>query len=360
MEAYTNYDGQKWDEAINASKSYISKYPNTKDAAYAQYLFAMSNFNQIPDTTRDQDRAEKALVGLNELIQKFPTSEYAGDARYRVQVARDQIAGNYMEVGRYYLERRNYTAAINRFRDVVSKYQTTRHVEEALERLTEGLHGPRPDRRGADGGGGSRPQLPGQRVVQGRLRANEVERLGAARGRGVLDQPQLQGASHDRAGRVISRQMLLQLLIRDIVLIERLDIRFPAGLSVLTGETGAGKSILLDAFALALGARGDGSLVRHGESQGQVTAVFDVAADHPARLFAQAAELAVEGDMILRRIQFADGRTRALVNDQPVSVQTLRELGAGLGRDPRPACRPRARRCDEPPVDPGRPCRSRP
>jgi outer membrane protein assembly factor BamD len=137
MEAFANYEGQRYDDAITASKTYLQKYPNTKDAAYAQYLFAMSNFNQIPDTTRDQERSEKALAALQDLVQKHPTSEYAGDARYRINVAKDQIAGNYMEVGRFYLERRNYTAAINRFRDVVSKYQTTRHVEEALERLTE-------------------------------------------------------------------------------------------------------------------------------------------------------------------------------------------------------------------------------
>jgi outer membrane protein assembly factor BamD len=137
MEAFSNYEGQRWEEAITASRSYLQKYPNTKDAAYAQYLYAMSNFNQIPDTTRDQDRSEKALAALQDLVQKYPNSEYASDARYRINVARDQIAGNIMEVGRFYLERRNYTAAINRFRDVVSKYQTTRHVEEALERLTE-------------------------------------------------------------------------------------------------------------------------------------------------------------------------------------------------------------------------------
>jgi outer membrane protein assembly factor BamD len=137
MEAYANYEGQKWDDAITASRSYLAKYPNTKDAAYAQYLYAMSNFNQIPDTSRDQERSEKALAALQELVQKYPSSEYAGDARYRIQVARDQLAGSYMEVGRYYLERRNYSAAINRFRDVVAKYQTTRHVEEALERLCE-------------------------------------------------------------------------------------------------------------------------------------------------------------------------------------------------------------------------------
>ena len=124
--------------------------------------------------------------------------------------------------------------------------------------------------------------------------------------------------------------MLAQLAIRDIVLIDRLDLRFPTGLSVLTGETGAGKSILLDAFALALGGRGDGTLVREGEKQGQVTAVFDVALDHAARRLAAAADLDTEGDLILRRVQFADGRTRAFVNDQAVSVQTLKALGAAL------------------------------
>lgn len=137
MEAYANYEGQKWDDAITASKSYLAKYPNSKDAAYAQYLYAMSNYNQIPDVTRDQERAEKAIIALNELVAKYPKSEYVADAKYRVQVARDQVAGREMEVGRYYLERRNYTAAINRFREVVAKYQTTRHVEEALQRLTE-------------------------------------------------------------------------------------------------------------------------------------------------------------------------------------------------------------------------------
>src|SRR5438552_4789845 len=124
--------------------------------------------------------------------------------------------------------------------------------------------------------------------------------------------------------------MLARLSIRDIVLIERLDIDFASGLSVLTGETGAGKSILLDAFALALGARGDASLVRHGIEQGQVTAVFDVARDHPARAILAANDIAPDDELILRRVQLADGRTRAFVNDQPVSVQVLKSLGAAL------------------------------
>src|SRR5918995_976978 len=124
--------------------------------------------------------------------------------------------------------------------------------------------------------------------------------------------------------------MLVQLAIRDIVLIDKLELNFRDGLSVLTGETGAGKSILLDAFALALGGRGDGSLVRHGEPQGQVTAVFDCPLDHPARRIGAEAEIDTGGDLILRRVQVADGRTRAFVNDQPVSVQVLRQVGSAL------------------------------
>ena len=124
--------------------------------------------------------------------------------------------------------------------------------------------------------------------------------------------------------------MLTRLSIRDIVLIDRLDIDFAAGLSVLTGETGAGKSILLDAFALALGARGDANLVRAGAEQGQVTAAFDVPADHPARALLTANELPPEDQLIMRRVQLADGRTRAFVNDQPVGVQVLRSLGGAL------------------------------
>jgi DNA repair protein RecN (Recombination protein N) len=124
--------------------------------------------------------------------------------------------------------------------------------------------------------------------------------------------------------------MLARLSIRDIVLIERLDIDFASGLSVLTGETGAGKSILLDAFALALGARGDASLVRHGAGQGQVTASFDVAPGHPAWSILAANDIAADDELILRRVQLSDGRTRAFVNDQPVSVQVLKGLGTAL------------------------------
>jgi DNA repair protein RecN (Recombination protein N) len=124
--------------------------------------------------------------------------------------------------------------------------------------------------------------------------------------------------------------MLSRLSIRDIVLIERLDIDYAAGLSVLTGETGAGKSILLDAFALALGSRGDASLVRNGAEQGQVTAAFDVEPAHPALALLTENGIGAEDGLILRRVQLADGRTRAFVNDQPVSVQVLKSLGTAL------------------------------
>jgi DNA repair protein RecN (Recombination protein N) len=125
--------------------------------------------------------------------------------------------------------------------------------------------------------------------------------------------------------------MLTRLSIRDIVLIDRLDIDFGSGLAALTGETGAGKSILLDAFALALGARGEAALVRSGAEQGQVTAAFELSRRHPARRIIADNDLGGDDeDLIVRRVQFADGRTRAFVNDQPVGVAVLRALGAAL------------------------------
>jgi DNA repair protein RecN (Recombination protein N) len=126
--------------------------------------------------------------------------------------------------------------------------------------------------------------------------------------------------------------MLANLSIRDIVLIDKLDVDFSGRLSVLTGETGAGKSIVLDAFALALGARGDAALVRDGSEQGQVVASFDIPKNHPARAILRANDLGgdEDGDLILRRVQLSDGRTRAFINDRPVSVQILREVGTKL------------------------------
>ena len=124
--------------------------------------------------------------------------------------------------------------------------------------------------------------------------------------------------------------MLAALAIRDIVLIDKLELAFGRGLGVLTGETGAGKSILLDALTLALGGRGDGGLVRRGAVQGHVTAVFDVPAAHPVHALLEENGVAGESEVILRRIQLADGRSRAFVNDQPVSVNLLKGIGQQL------------------------------
>ena len=124
--------------------------------------------------------------------------------------------------------------------------------------------------------------------------------------------------------------MLVQLSIRDIVLIDKLDLEFDRGLTILTGETGAGKSILLDAFSLALGARGDGGLVRHGAPQGQVSAAFELAEDHKAVVAAKAQDIETAGGLILRRLQLADGRSRAFVNDQRMTTQGLRAIASEL------------------------------
>ena len=124
--------------------------------------------------------------------------------------------------------------------------------------------------------------------------------------------------------------MLVHLSIRDIVLIDKLDVDFAPRLTALTGETGAGKSIVLDAFTLALGARGDAALVRQGAEQGQVVAMFEVKPTHPAFKVLKANDLDGSGELILRRVQLSDGRTRAFINDQPVTVQVLREVGQKL------------------------------
>src|SRR6202047_497556 len=135
---------------------------------------------------------------------------------------------------------------------------------------------------------------------------------------------------HMEAHRGAPRPMLGQLSLRDIVLIDKLDLDFDRGLTILPGETGAGKSILLDAFSLALGARGDGSLVRHGATQGHVSAAFELAEDHPAVVAAKAQDIDTAGSLILRRLQLADGRSRAFVNDRRMTTQALRAIAREL------------------------------
>jgi outer membrane protein assembly factor BamD len=137
MSAYSYYDAKNYDESINSAKRYISLHPGTPDAAYAMYLVGASYFDQIPDVSRDQGRTDKAMAALEEVVRKFPDSEYAASARRKIEGARDQLAAKEMSVGRYYQSSKNFIGAINRFKVVVTRYQTTRHVEEALMRLTE-------------------------------------------------------------------------------------------------------------------------------------------------------------------------------------------------------------------------------
>jgi outer membrane protein assembly factor BamD len=137
MSAYSFYQAGDYDSCIGAATRYVTLHPGSPDAAYAQYLIAASHYDQIPDVSRDQGRTEKAIAALEEVIRKYPTSEYSNQAKQKLEGARDQIAGKEMDVGRYYMEKRDYAAAINRFKTVVTRYQTTRHVEEALARLTE-------------------------------------------------------------------------------------------------------------------------------------------------------------------------------------------------------------------------------
>ena len=137
MTAFLYFRRGDYQEAINEATRFVTLSPASPDAAYAQYLIGESYFRQIPDVTRDQDLSQKAIEAMGEVVRKYPDSEYADDARRKMEIATDQIAGKEMQIGRYYEERHEYLAAINRFRTVVEEYQTTRHVEEALHRLTE-------------------------------------------------------------------------------------------------------------------------------------------------------------------------------------------------------------------------------
>jgi outer membrane protein assembly factor BamD len=140
MGAFANYRQGNYDDAINSAKRYLALYPSTEDAAYAQYIIGLSYFRQIRDVTQDQKESRRAIEAMQEVVDRWPDSEYVEDAKEKIRVGRDQLAGKEMQIGRYYLERREYIAAIKRFRGVVEGYSNTRHVEEALARLTESYY----------------------------------------------------------------------------------------------------------------------------------------------------------------------------------------------------------------------------
>jgi outer membrane protein assembly factor BamD len=137
MSTFASYKHGDYDTAISSGQRYLSLYPGSPDAAYANYLIGLSYYRRIPDVTRDQDTTRKALAAFQEIVNNYPDSEYVTDSKDKIIACYDQLAGKEMQVGRYYLEQRDYLAAINRFKIVVTQYQKTRHVEEALERLVE-------------------------------------------------------------------------------------------------------------------------------------------------------------------------------------------------------------------------------
>jgi outer membrane protein assembly factor BamD len=137
MSAYCYYQANHYGEAISTADDYISLHPGSKEVAYAFYLKAISLYEQIVDVGRDQSNTEQALVALQDVVQRFPDTEYARDATLKIDLTLDHLAGKEMEVGRYYLTRHDYIGAINRFKVVVEQYQRTSQIAEALERLTE-------------------------------------------------------------------------------------------------------------------------------------------------------------------------------------------------------------------------------
>ncbi|MBX3568441.1 MAG: outer membrane protein assembly factor BamD [Rhizobiaceae bacterium] len=140
MGAFADYRQGKYEESIASAKRYLTLYPATPDAAYAQYIIGLCYYRQIRDVTQDQKESRRTIEAMQELVQRWPESEYVDDAQDKIRFARDQIAGKEMQTGRYYLERREYLASVKRFRYVVEHYSNTRHIEEALARLTEAYY----------------------------------------------------------------------------------------------------------------------------------------------------------------------------------------------------------------------------
>src|SRR5689334_5094541 len=140
MSAFCYYRANHYTEAISTADTYIQLHPGSREVAYAFYLKAISLYEQIVDVGRDQTNTEQALTALQDVVQRFPDTEYARDALLKIDLTQDHLAGKEMEVGRYYLKRGDYIGAINRFKVVVERYQRTPQIAEALERLTEAYY----------------------------------------------------------------------------------------------------------------------------------------------------------------------------------------------------------------------------
>ena len=180
MSAFAYHEGALYAESRAAAERYLEFFPADVDAPYAQFLIALSYYDQIVDIGRDQANTFEALQEMRDIIERYPDSEYAKSAQMKFELALDHLAGKEMEVGRYYLSRGHYTAAINRFRVVVEDYQTTTHTPEALHRLVEAYLSLGLDNEAQTAGGDPRLQLPGLGLVRRQLRAAD-RRAGCGR-----------------------------------------------------------------------------------------------------------------------------------------------------------------------------------
>lgn len=140
MSTFVKYRQNQYSDAIATGNRYLTLYPATKDSAYVQYLIGLSNWRQISSVTQDQKFSTRTIETMTKLVKEYPNSEYVSDAQVKIRFARDQLAGKEMQVGRYYLERKEYLAAIQRFRVVVEQYSNTNQIEEALARLVEAYY----------------------------------------------------------------------------------------------------------------------------------------------------------------------------------------------------------------------------
>ena len=192
MSAFCYYQANKYTEAIAAADQYIELHPGSQEVAYAFYLKAMSLYEQIVDVGRDQTNTEQALTALQDVVQRFPNTEYARDALLKIDLTQDHLAGKEMEVGRYYLHHGDYIGAINRFRVVVERYQRTPQIAEALERLDRSLLRDGRVRRSKNRGGGAGRELSRKSLVPGFLRASPRAQHEAGGQSGILDQQVLQ------------------------------------------------------------------------------------------------------------------------------------------------------------------------
>jgi outer membrane protein assembly factor BamD len=166
MSAFSYYTAKKYNEAISAGQRFLTIHPGNKDAPYAHYLIAMSYYQQIEDVSRDQRTTQQALDAFGELVRRYPESRYASDARLKMDLLNDHLAGKEMEIGRFYERSGKWLAANLRFRKVVEDYQTTSHTPEALAAAGRDLSCARNPAGGAKGCRRARRQLSGQQVVQ--------------------------------------------------------------------------------------------------------------------------------------------------------------------------------------------------